>query len=666
MKKKEKKPSNKGLSLRTKLVLSYLFILILPPLVIGYFSYESAKTNTEALIKQEAKESTQILDEMINQYITSQIENLELIASEFADISFEETSDEREASAFLEKFNVSQKNVGQVLIGTDSDTFIYQPTFLNYPDNYDVRQRSWYNQAKQAGGDVIITAPYTSLGTKRVSITLARALDNGSGVVAVDLELDDLTNMLETIALGQDGYLFLLDKNQSYISHPTQEIGTVAQESFFADMYQSEQGSFDYTFESEEKFMDYRTNELTGWKLAGTYLTKEVSDAVSPILWTTLVVIGSTLFIGALLITGVVRSITKPIRQLAKAAATIGTGDLSENTSLKQNRNDEIGELASAFENMRVSFSTLLKGVLEKSTQVASASEQLLASSEQSTRATEQITSAVQEVVITTDNQGASMENSAGKAVDLSHAVEEIAKHTNVASATAEKAQSVVHLGSQSVKTSMQQMDTIKKTSVTVAERIKQLGDSSKEINQVTDVIKEIAEQTNLLALNASIEAARAGEHGKGFAVVAEEVRKLAEQSGTASEQIREMILAIQSQASLASEAMQIGGTEVENGIRVADQANASFKTIDQYIEEMVGKISYVTTEANQVSSGAKQFVQVFKEVAANSAETSSEMQSVSASTEEQLASMEEISSSAENLTKLSEELHELVQVFKW
>ncbi|MCM2676071.1 methyl-accepting chemotaxis protein [Alkalicoccobacillus plakortidis] len=512
----------------------------------------------------------------------------------------------------------------------------------------------------------MVTAPYTSLATKKVSVTLARSLEDGSGVVAIDLELNNLTSMLEAIKVGEDGYLFLLDKNQSFISHPSNEIGTVAQEEFFAKMYQSEEGSFQYTFEAEEKYMSFRTNELTGWKLAGTYFTKEVDSTVNPILWTTLTVIGITLLLGAIIISGVIRSITKPIRSLTKAAARIGTGDLSENKELKQNRRDEIGELANSFEQMRVSFLALLQGVLDKSTQVAAASEQLLASSEQNTRATEQITTAVQEVVSTTEEQGTRMESSTNKASQLSESVNVMARETNVASSTARDVQEVVVAGSQAVKTSMNQMNTIKETSVTVAQRIKQLGSSSKEINQVTAVIKEIAEQTNLLALNASIEAARAGEHGKGFAVVAEEVRKLAEQSAAASEQIRDMILAIQEQAGLASDAMQVGGTEVENGIKVASQANQSFATIDQHIKNMVKKITYVTSEANKVSSGTKEFVHVFNELAAHSEETTTEMQTVSASTEEQLASMEEIASSAENLSSLSEELQELVQVFKW
>ncbi|WP_185970938.1 methyl-accepting chemotaxis protein [Alkalicoccobacillus porphyridii] len=663
MKNKPKKSNRykRGMSLRAKLIASFLFILIVPTSVIGFFAYDSARNNTESLIKQEADESIETLNQTINQYIKSQEENLDLLANVLSD-----TLEDQAVDTFIEQFYISQENVGQALIGTDSGTFIYHPSTYDYPESFDVRERTWYQQAKLNAGEIFVSAPYASMATGNMSITLSRALDDGSGVVAVDLELDDLTRMLESITVGKEGYMFLLDRNQSFISHPTQEAGTVAQDDFFARMYQDDAGQFEYIFESEDKYMSYLTNDVTGWKVAGTMFSDEVSEAVNPIFWHTLIVMGSTLIVGMILIIAVIRSITKPIHTLVKVAGIMGTGDLSEHPELRQNRKDEMGQLASAFEQMRVSFLDLLQGVLEKSTQVAAASEQLLASSEQNTKATEQITTVVQEVVSTTEAQGQAMENSSHKATHLSASIDEIEQHSAVTSTTAGKVQTAVMAGSRAVESSMEQMNTIQETSSVVSQRMNQLGESSREINQVTNVIKDIAEQTNLLALNASIEAARAGETGKGFAVVAEEVRKLAEQSAAANNQIKTIILKIQDQVELASHAMNVGGVEVEKGIQVAKQADHSFDQIDEYMSDMLSKINHVKTESMQISSDARQFVDVFKEVSASAAETSSEMQSVSASTEEQLASMEEISSSAESLTRLSEELQELVQVFKW
>ncbi|MEK4566607.1 methyl-accepting chemotaxis protein [Alkalihalobacillus sp. FSL R5-0424] len=666
MRTKKKKQQKKGLSLRMKLVISYLLILIVPPLVIGYFSYHSARDNTETMIMEDALENIEQMDGMINQYIRSQSQNLEMLVHALAEDSLDDEASERDVSNLLEQYSLSQEEVEQVLIGLDNGNFVHQPSSIEYPDSFDVRERSWYQQAKASNGEIFVSAPYMSLATKKVSVTLAKALENEAGVVAIDLELDHLTSMIESSRVGKDGYLFLLDRSQSFISHPTNDLGTVAQEDFFAKMYQSEEGSFSYAYESEEKYMSFLTNEQTGWKLAGTFFMDEVDDAVNPIWWTTVTVIVITLVLGLIIASGMVLSIVQPIRRLTKTAARIGTGDLSASKEKKAMRHDEIGQLDASFEQMRVSFLGLLEGVLDKSTQVAAASQQLLASSQQNTQATEQITRAVQEVVSASDEQTESMKTSTKKADQLYQSVLQITDETTTANSTANQVQEVVATGSQAVKSSMNQMSIIKETSVTVAERISELAHSSKEINQVTSLIKEIAEQTNLLALNASIEAARAGEHGKGFAVVAEEVRKLAEQSAAASEQIHKMIVSIEKQANQATDAMQVGGSEVDNGIKVAEQAGKSFARIDQQIRSMVEKIHIVTTEANHVSIGARDFAKVFTELSASTEETTQEMQTVSASTEEQLASMEEIASSAENLSVLSEELQKLVQVFKW
>ncbi|MFK3939912.1 methyl-accepting chemotaxis protein [Alkalihalobacillus sp. NPDC078783] len=666
MRTKKKKQQKKGFSLRMKLIISYLLILIVPPLVIGYFSYHSARDNTETMMMEDAQENIELMDGMINQYIRSQSQNLNMLVDALADDSLEDSANETDVAVFLEQFNLSQDEVEQVVLGLDNGNFVYQPSSIEYPDSFDVRERSWYQQAKASKGEVFVSAPYTSLATKKVSVTLAKALENEAGVVAIDLELDQLTAMIESSHVGKEGYLFLLDRNQSFISHPTNDLGTVAQEDFFASMYQSEEGSFAYTYDSEEKYMSFLTNEQTGWKLAGTFFMDEIDDAVNPIWRSTITVIVITLVLGLIMASGMVLSIVQPIRRLTKTAARIGTGDLSESNEKRYTRHDEIGQLTQSFEQMRVSFLGLLQGVLDKSNQVAAASEQLLASSQQNTQATQQITKAVQEVVSASDEQSESMKTSTKKADQLYQSVLQITDETKTANQTASQVQDVVATGSQAVKSSMNQMNIIKETSVAVAERIGELADSSKEINQVTSLIKEIAEQTNLLALNASIEAARAGEHGKGFAVVAQEVRKLAEQSAAASEQIHEMILSIEKQANQATDAMQVGGSEVDNGIKVAEQADHSFASIDQQMRSMVEKIHVVTNEANHVSTGAKDFAKVFMELSASTEETTQEMQTVSASTEEQLASMEEIASSAENLSALSEELQKLVQVFKW
>ena len=141
-------------------------------------------------------------------------------------------------------------------------------------------------------------------------------------------------------------------------------------------------------------------------------------------------------------------------------------------------------------------------------------------------------------------------------------------------------------------------MGTIQQTVTEASANIDQLGQRSDEIGAIVAVIRGIADQTNLLALNAAIEAARAGEQGRGFAVVADEVRKLAEKTGSATQEIGQMISAIQSQVKQTVLAMQQNQSEVSSGVSRAEQAG-------QALADILGGIESVSAMMERIASGA-------------------------------------------------------------
>lgn len=208
-------------------------------------------------------------------------------------------------------------------------------------------------------------------------------------------------------------------------------------------------------------------------------------------------------------------------------------------------------------------------------------------------------------------------------------------------------------------------MNSINQTVTGLANVVKGLGERSKQIGQIIEVITGIAEQTNLLALNAAIEAARAGENGRGFAVVADEVRKLAEQSAQSAQQISMLITAIQQETNEAVQSMEMATKEASNGIVVIHTAGESFVEIKNAIEEVAVQIQEVSASVQQMSAGAEQIVQSMQLVSKIAESAASGTQEVSAATEEQLASMQEISASAVSLSKMAEELQQLIQKFK-
>ncbi|MDY0409834.1 methyl-accepting chemotaxis protein [Virgibacillus soli] len=170
--------------------------------------------------------------------------------------------------------------------------------------------------------------------------------------------------------------------------------------------------------------------------------------------------------------------------------------------------------------------------------------------------------------------------------------------------------------GNHSIQQVIQQMEKIDKVVDNSASIVKQLGDHSKEIGKIIDVITTIADQTNLLALNAAIESARAGEHGRGFAVVADEVRNLAEQSKSSAEQIAAFIEKIQADTSFAVDAMDMGTKEVKLGMEVVQEAEKGFKKILRLIEHVTAQTQETSAASEEMSASLEQVNSSMGEIA--------------------------------------------------
>jgi methyl-accepting chemotaxis protein len=357
------------------------------------------------------------------------------------------------------------------------------------------------------------------------------------------------------------------------------------------------------------------------------------------------------------------RKISQMVNQLVESVQKIAQGDLTE--QVKVTSQDEIGQLATAFNNMTMQLKNLVKQISVNAEQVAASSEELTANSEQSAQASNQVAASITEMVAGATAQTEAVNQTAAVVEKMSAGIQQIAANANQLTNHSIHAADKAKNGDQAVEKAIQQMNKIENTVNSSATVVAKLGEQSKEIGQIVDTISGIAGQTNLLALNAAIEAARAGEQGRGFAVVAEEVRKLAEQSQEAAKKIAELIEKIQGDTDKAVIAMNEGTHEVKTGAEVVNAAGVAFREIINVVGQVSDQIKEISAAIQQMAAGGQQIVDSVQKIDDLSRKSTVEAQGVSAATEEQLASMEEIASSSQALAKLAQDLQTMVFKFK-
>ncbi len=345
-----------------------------------------------------------------------------------------------------------------------------------------------------------------------------------------------------------------------------------------------------------------------------------------------LVLVGVGLFIFALRLL-----LTKPVGEMIEVLKDIATGegDLTRRLNLK--RNDEIGTMGHWFDVFIARIHDTICQVSGATHEVASAATQIAASSE--------------EIAAGASEQQTQIQQVSAAIEEMSASVVEVARKSGTAAQTAAGSGQAAEDGSGVVNQTIEGMRGITEAVESSAASVIELGKRGQQIGEIIDVINDIADQTNLLALNAAIEAARAGEHGRGFAVVADEVRKLADRTTKATDEIAESIQSIQSETDEAVSRMKSGTDEVRRGMELASEAGSSLELIVASSREVSSMITSIAAAAEQQSAAAE--------------EVSRNVEGISAVTRQTTEGVQQAASAANDLSRKSEELQGLIGQFK-
>ncbi|MEQ2466615.1 methyl-accepting chemotaxis protein [Niallia hominis] len=658
------KSLNQNLKLSTKLYIAFALILIVPTITVAYLSIQSAKHELSENIMESTKENVKLLNSSIDSTISPKLYDANYLADIITGELFEKQGDNPDAlMSKLDQYKGLHPEAVAVYLGTQ-DGKMYTSPALDLPDDYDPRDRTWFTQAMNNSVDkAIVTNPYIDASSGEMVVTITRKTADGSGVIGIDLNLSTLEKTTKEVAVGNEGYILLLDTEQNYLVSPINEAGTKVDQNF-PDLYEQNSGVHHYKTNGQDRTLYYLTNENTGWKIVGSMLDAETNAAVKPILQKSLLVVVASIIFGGAIIILIIRSLVSRLKEIQNKAKKISDGDLTEEITLQSN--DEIGQLAHSFTSMQSSLKTLLKTLEHHSLMVSATAEELNASAGQTSEASEQVATAIQHVAVSAEKQTEGVEAnilSLNQIVNSTNTVllnaNEVLNRTKTTTQNAE-------VGKAIVQQTVNQMNEIHHSVSDTNRVIASLHDRTKEIGTIVDVITAISNQTNLLALNAAIEAARAGESGKGFTVVADEVRKLAEQSQISASQITEIIKAIQQDTKETVHTMSTVECNVQKGIEISDEAINTFMEIYDNMNLISPQMSQVASTLNDILTfvqNTEKTAELISDLAKNNAASSEE---VAASTEEQLAAMEEISSSANILASMTEDLIQLIKKYKF
>ncbi len=356
------------------------------------------------------------------------------------------------------------------------------------------------------------------------------------------------------------------------------------------------------------------------------------------------------------------------LHELAKMANSITQGDLS----VKVRQKSEQDTLGKTFNQMNRTLRNLIGYQVISSLNLERTIAQLIAVGEKTDVAIKTVTTTLDDVAADIDQQAQTAQDAEEKIAQLTIAINQIAEgaqgqahavqemtvyaeelsselaqvshNAQTGARVSQQNAEVAHEGAATVQEAVEAMHTIKNVVSIAGKKVEQMAEHSAAIGDILVTIDNIAGQTNLLALNAAIEAARAGEQGRGFAVVADEVRKLAEKTSRATQEIGDLIHAVQQGTNEAVEAMHTSLEYVANGSTLAEKAGESLETITNIARQVKQNVEQIVTAADRMDRAKNNLMQAVESTSAIVEENSAITEEMSANSTAIISVIEQVS----------------------
>lgn len=678
-----KAAKDKGMGLRgiqVKLIGAFMIPVILF-VIIGFMIYSKCSTTLNSTYEASANTSVGTLEE----YLGLGFENIELMATRLsinsAITSYYTGSEVKsesmlmDAKVALSNESTADKFIDHIIVCAKSGTACSEKGAIR-GDVYNafVESEEGKNVESEIGmGSMWISShpaidEVTGYDSDEYALSLVTVLKNNSnksvGYIIIDVKTSFIQDILDNAQISDNSIKgFVLEDGSQVLSGDSDIKFTDTD--FYQEALTGEnlQGSKEVSYEGADYLFTYSRIEGTNMLVCAMVPQKEIMAGAQAILRYTLIAVAICAVIAIVVGSVLASGISKAIRKVNRVLKKTSDGDLTGQISMK--RKDEFNVLSSSITNMIGSMKDLILKMTNVSGHVSDSAVQVGTNSEVLLEVTKDITEAVDYINSGISQQAQDTESCLEQMNGLAERINVVHENTDEISEIAQEAQEAIENGMVIVANLGEKVQGTTEVTETIIREIRELNKESIAINSIIGTINEIAEQTNLLSLNASIEAARAGEAGRGFAVVSEEIRKLAEQSGNAGNQIGEIINHIQERLAATIETAGLAGESVAFQTEALNNTVDVFKNISQQVSKLAEDVEKITQSVGGIEQAKEDTMNAIESISTTSNQTESASEELARSTEKQLQAVEVLNDAVKQLQMDAEDLDTSVSIFK-
>lgn len=650
-----------AMKIKNKLVLTFVLVAFIPVSLVAVISVTNTRTLAVDQFMDGSTREIRQIDGNIRQFFDASQQNVDQMATDPVYVSVGALKNYQSGDAasrplppaaqqLIERFahyGAAHPSAAILSIGLEDGSYAKWPDDPQLA-NYDPRSRPWYKAAMASPGKTVRTPAFypaydygkedaALVGTARAMITSDGIV---KGVLAVNVSLKNLTELVKSIRLGESGYVMLIEdgivlvdpRDTTHSFKPLKDLGEA-----YAKLAAIPQGSTEVELNGIPYMANVWTSPDLGWRYIGLIERSEVMSASTRMTYLTTLIVGGLTVIFALVAVAFSQSIVKPISQVSTGLQSIAQGEGDLRRELEFQGNDETAELAGWFNKFLSAIRQLIQHIGAASSNLQNASR-------------------VNSEVANNMNEAAGRQREAVELVstafnEMVATANEVARSCSGAAESAENGHRRVAEGKQQIEITTDNVNRLGRRLTESSQSMTELEAGSRSINQILGTIRAIAEQTNLLALNAAIEAARAGDQGRGFAVVADEVRALAKRTSDSTGEIEQLL------GALGSKTQEVMG-KMGSCLELSHASVSSIESTRDSFEGIQLSVNEIRDQNLQISAAAEEQHSVAEEINRHIQQIYDEARLV-----ESLANSAQDDSG--KLSSLSDELNGLVGRFK-